>query len=232
MGLKHFFATFPTGSSNGFPFAMGVRIHGIAANEYTASGDAWNYIFPQCFTIHTPICVFESTGDAGLMATWEEDFAKWNSENLETLCAMSVPDTDIVMVHLDHPVVQLLDKKFLEFGTVAPSEQISNTPNWRQIPKTVFDSACRWLRDNILSKSSKTYDLSQLSINIGKIDGTKFTELSPSVFTKMSITGSESVTDMNDKKTKYANILVQMPYTIDIKLSLQYRLSMTGVTVY
>jgi len=26
------------------------------------------------------------------MATWEEDFAKWNSENLETLCAMSVPD--------------------------------------------------------------------------------------------------------------------------------------------
>ena len=211
---------------------MGVRIHSIAANEYTASGEAWNYIFPQNFTLQTPICVFESTGDAGLMATWEEDFAKWNSENLETLCAMSVPDTDIVMVHLDHPVVQLLDKKYQDFGTVAPTEQISNTPNWRQIPRNVFNNACSWLRDNILSKSSKTYDLSQLNITIGKIDGTKFTELTPSAFSKMTITGSENVSDMNDQKTQYANILIQMPYTIDIKLSLQYRLSMSGVTVY
>jgi len=50
---------------------MGIRIHGITANEYTATGDAWNYIIPQKFTVHTPVCVFESTGDEGLMATWE-----------------------------------------------------------------------------------------------------------------------------------------------------------------
>jgi len=201
---------------------MGMRIHGITANEYTASGEAWNYIFPQKYTVHTPVCVFESTGDAGLMQTWEEDFARWNSENLETLCAMSVPDSDIVMVHLEHPVVQLLDKKFQEFGTVAPSEQISNTPNWRQIPRSVFDSACQWLRDNILSKSSKTYDLSQLTISIGKVDRSKFTDLTAGCFSDMTITGAENVNDMNDKKTKYANILVQMPFTIDLKISLQH----------
>jgi len=145
---------------------------------------------------------------------------------------MSVPDTEIVMVHLEHPVVQLLDKKFQDFGTVAPSDQVSNTPNWRQVPKNVFERACQWLRDNILSKSSKTFDLSQLTINIGKVDGSKFTDLTAGCFSDMKISGSENVADMNDKKTQYANILVQMPYTIDIKLSLQYRLSMNGTTMY
>ena len=166
------------------------------------------------------------------MATWEEDFAKWNAENLETLCAMAVPDTDIVMVHLEHPVVQLLDKKFQDFGTVAPSEQISNTPNWRQIPRGVFDRACQWLRDNILSKSSKTFDLSQLTLHISKIDGSKFTDLTAGCFKDMTFSGTENVSEMNEKKGKFANILVQMPFNIDIKLALHYRLSMSNNAMY
>lgn len=167
-----------------------------------------------------------------MMATWEEDFAKWNSENLETLCAMDVPDTDIVMVHLDHPVVQLLDKKFLEFNTIAPSAQLSNTPNWRQIPRNVFHRACQWLRDNILSKSSKTFDLSQLTLHVQKIDGSKFTDLSAGCFSDMQFVGTESVQEMNEKKEKFANIIVQMPFNIDIKLSLHYRLSMNNQIQY
>jgi len=220
------------GTQNGFPFPLGLRIHGIECNEYSITGEAWNYIFPQKSNIQVPVCIFESRGDESLMATWEEDFAKWNSENLETLCAMSVPDTDIVMVHLEHPVVQLLDKKFLEFNTVAPSAQLTNTPNWRQIPRNAFGKACQWLRDNILSKSSKTFDLSQLTIHISKIDGSKFTDLTAGCFSDMKITGSENVQEMNEKKESYANIIVQMPFNIDIKLSLHYRLSMNSQIMY
>jgi len=220
------------GTQNQFPFALGMRIHGIVPNEFSITGESWNYILPQKCHIQTPVCIFESRGDESLMATWEEDFAKWNSENLETLCAMMVPDTDIVMVHLEHPVVGLLDKKFLDFGTIAPSVQISNTPNWRQIPRSVFERACQWLRDNILSKSSKTFDLSQLTLHIAKIDGDKFTDLTPGCFCDMTITGSENVQDMNEKKEKYANIIVQMPFNIDIKLALHYRLSMNNQVMY
>jgi len=103
---------------------------------------------------------------------------------------------------------------------------VSTTPNWRQIPLSSFIKACQWLRDNILSKSSKTFDLSSLTLHISKIDGTKFIDLPPSSFTSMGITGYESVTDMNSKTTKYAIILVQMHFNIDIKISLHYRLSM------
>ena len=145
---------------------------------------------------------------------------------------MDVPDTDIVMVHLEHPVVQLLDKKFLEFGTIAPSSQLSNTPNWRQIPRQVFHRACQWLRDNILSKSSKTFDLSQLTLHVQKIDGSKFTDLSAGCFSDMQFLGTESVQEMNEKKEKFANIIVQMPFNIDIKLSLHYRLSMNNQIHY
>jgi hypothetical protein len=220
------------GTNNGFPFPLGLRIHGIVPNEYSITGEAWNYILPQKCSIQLPVCIFESRGDESLMATWEEDFAKWNSENLETLCAMSVPDTDIVMVHLEHPVVQLLDKKFLEFGTVAPSAQLTNTPNWRQIPRNAFGKACQWLRDNILSKSSKTFDLSQLTLHISKIDGSKFTDLTAGCFSDMKILGTENVQDMNEKKETFANIVVQMPFTIDIKLALHYRLSMNSQIMY
>jgi len=67
------------------------------------------------------------------MATWEEDFAKWNFDNLETLSAMPVPDSDIIMVHLDHPVVGLLNKKFAEFGCHAhrpakPNSKLATNP--------------------------------------------------------------------------------------------------------
>jgi len=190
-----------------------MRIHGIVANEFSITGEAWNYILPQKCHVHTPVCIFESRGDENLMATWEEDFAKWNSENLETLCAMSVPDTDIVMVHLEHPVVKLLDKKFLEFGTLAPSSQLSNTPNWRQIPRSAFERACQWPRDNILSKSSKTFDLSQLTLHIAKIDGSKFTDLTAECFSDMVITGTESVQEMNEKKENSPTSLCRCPST-------------------
>lgn len=220
--------TIQGGTQNGFPFAIGMRIPGITPNEYSIDGEAWNYILPQRCSISTSVCIFESKGDEELMATWEEDFAKWNSENLETLCAMPVPDTDIVMVHLEHPVVQLLDKKWQEFDTEPPTNQQTNTPNWRQIRQTVFHSACAWLRNNILSKSSKTYDLSQFTVTINKIDGSKFTDLPASCFADMKIDGNEDVNSMNEKKNRYSNIIVQMPYTIDIKLCFQYRLSMVN----
>jgi len=216
-----------SGTHNGFPFPLGIRINNIKGNEFTMSGECWNYIIPQKCTISSPVCIFESKGDESLMATWEQDFAKWNSENLETLCAMPVPDSDIVMVHLDHPVVGLLDKKFAEFNCLAPTDQPSPTPNWRQIPLQAFQRACQWLRNNILSKSTKTFDLSSFTLYISKIDNSKFIDLAAGCFTDMTITGRESVGDMNTKKADYANILVQMPFNVDIKLCLQYRLSMT-----
>jgi len=46
------------GTSNGFAFPLGLRINGIVANEYTMSGDCWNYIIPQKCT--APRFVFSS----------------------------------------------------------------------------------------------------------------------------------------------------------------------------
>jgi len=101
----------------------------------------------------------------------------------ETLCTMVVPESDILMVHLQHPVVQLLDKKSEEFGTQPPTSQPTSTPNWRQIQRSVFQKACAWLRENILAKSSKTFDLSQMTINFGKTDKTNVNEM-PASFKK------------------------------------------------
>lgn len=211
------------GTKNSFPFPIGIHISGIRGTEYTTSGECFTYILPGRHTVHTPKCIFESHGDEELMSTWEEDFAKWNNDNLETLCAMIVPESDIVMVHLQHPVVQLLDKKSEMFGTQPPSSQPTTTPNWRQVQGSTFHTACSWLRENILAKSSKTFDLSQMTIHFGKTDKTDFKEIPASCFTEMEFTGDEDVETLNQKKSKYSNILMQKPYILDIKLSLEYR---------
>lgn len=212
------------GTSNSFPFPLGITISGIPGSEYTAEGENFSYIIPQKFEVKQNICIFESSGDEGLMKTWEDDFAKWNSDNLETLCAMHVPESDIVMVHMEHPVLQLLEKKHEEFGILPPSQQQSTTPNWRQIDNSTFSRACSWLRDNILSKSSKTFDMSQFMVSFSRINGAKFTDLPPSFFVDMPINGTESLAELTDIKNKYANVTVQRPFNIDIKISFEYRL--------
>jgi len=263
------------GSCNMFPFAMGIHIAGIPGCEYTGQGESFNYIMPARHVVQNPKCIFESFGDEKLMSDWEEDFAKWDTNNLgaacvcacvyvcvcvrvcvcacvcacvcvcvcvrawrcatarcltrcatcraETLCAMVVPESDIVMVHLQHPVVQLLDKKSEEFGTQPPTSQPTSTPNWRQIHRSVFQKACAWLRENILAKSSKTFDLSQVTINFGKTDKTNFNEMPASCFTDLNFTGEEDIDELNNKKNRYANIVMQKPYTLDLKIMLTYR---------
>ena len=212
------------GTSNSFPFPLGLKIGGIPNTEFTSEGDAFAYIIPQKFTLGTDICIFESIGDESLMKTWEEDFAKWNSDNLETLCAMRIPESESVLVHVEHPVAQLLEKKYADFNTTPPSQQMSTTPNWRQIDSHTFDRACAWLRDNILSKSSKTFDMSQLTVSIARPNNSKFTDLPPSFFVDMPIQGTESISELTDIQNKFANITIQRPFNIDIKLKFQFRL--------
>ena len=74
--------------------------------------------------------------------------------------------------------------------------------------------------------------MSQLTLHIQKIDGSKFTDLSAGCFSEMKILGTENVQEMNEKKETFANIVVQMPFNVDIKLSLHYRLSMNNQVVY
>lgn len=217
------------GTANSFPFPLGLKINNMPCNDHTMTGDSFNYILPSNFKVQNDICIFESSGDENLMQTWEEDFARWNSDNLETLCAMKVPDSDIVMVHLEHPVVQLLDKQYEKFGTVPPSGQRSDTLNWRQIQCMVFEKACVWLRDNILSKSGTSFDMTSINVQFSKIDNTKFTDLPPSFFLDMPLTGTEDITEITDIKNKFVNVQIQKPFSISIKLGFVYRLPTTDV---
>lgn len=213
------------GSANEFPFSIGIKVHGVPGMVFDETGQEWSFIFgPQTHLGHD-VPVFESSGDEKLMKSWEEEFPRWNVDNLETVCAMAVPDSEIVMTHVDHPVVQLLEKKFDEFGTEAPSRTQVTTPNWFNVNATVFANACRWLRENILKKSTKTFDFSQLTVSFGKTDTSKFTDLAPSCFRDMPLAPGQSVAAVNDSKIAYGNILVQRCFGLTVRLVLEYRLA-------
>ncbi len=90
--------------------------------------------------------------------------------------------------------------------------------------KAAFDSAAAWIRKEILSRSSKTFDLSQFSLTFSKIDGTKWTDLNPSCFVGMDFDSCENIDSLNELKSMFASVLMQKPHTISIKLGLKYRL--------
>ena len=213
------------GSQNQFPFSIGIKVHGVPGNVYDESGQQWSAILGPSSHFAQDMPIFESSGDEKLMKSWEEEFPRWNAENLETVCAMRVPDSDIVMTHVDHPVVQLLEKKHEEFGAEPPSRTQMTTPNWYNIASGVFNAACRWLRENILSKSTKTFDLSQLTVSFGKVDNSKFTDLAPSCFHDMPLEPGQGVAEINESKVAFGNILVQRCFGLTLRLTLEYRLA-------
>lgn len=212
------------GTRNTFPFAIGVRIQGFSPMEFSSSGDGFNFIIPQQTSISEPVLVFESFGDEKLQETWENEFAKWNIDNLDTLMAMIVPDSDVVLVHMDHPILQILEKRQDLFGNAASVFTASSTPNWRHVQKSAFDNGSAWIKSNILNKSSRTFDFSQLNVSFAKIDGSKFTELSPSCFVDMNFEEIEDVESLNSMKENWANIVMQRPFLLDLKLSMRYKL--------
>jgi hypothetical protein len=224
--------TVQPGTENQLPVAIGIQITGFPGYEFGENGERWNYIMPANFQVSTPTPIFQSNGDEKLMSTWERDFAKWNTSNLETLLVMALPDSEVVLVHLDHPVTKFLDKRAEETGTLPPGVQPATTPNWRQISTSLFQSSCLWIRENILSKSSRTYDMSTLRVLYDRVDSKKFSTLSPSCFAEMPLTGTETVEVINEQKTRYANLIMQKPFSVNLKISFEFRLGVPEQNVF
>lgn len=219
--------TIDPGTKNTFPFPIGIRITNLQGSEYSTDGERWMYVIPANTTIQYPQVVFESHGDENLQKTWEDEFAKFDINNLDTLMAMDVPDSDVMLVHTEHPVLQMLERKKADFGVVGSASSVSSTPNWRHVNKNVFQSGSQWIKTNILAKSSKIVDLTQLSVVFGRVDSTKFTDLSPNVFSGINVEELGGIDEANAWKQNFGNIIVQKPFNLEIKLGLRYRLTMS-----
>ena len=215
------------GTKNTFPFPIGIRIQGFPMTEFSASGDAYSFILPANTEPSNPILIFESHGDEKLQQTWENDYKKWNMTNLDTLLAMRVPDSDVMLVHNDHPVLQILERRQDLFGVSAAQFTASSTPNWKHIQQSAFDAGSMWIKSNILNKSSRTFDMSQLTVTFSKIDNSKFTDLSPGVFANMNFDDIETPTaeGLNELKSQFANVIMQRPFLLDLKLGFRYRIN-------
>ena len=213
------------GTRNQFPFPLGIRIQNLPANEYSQTGDAFSYIIPANTTVQTPCLIFEAYGDEKLQQTWEAEYHKWNQDNLDTLMAMPVPESDVILVHTEHPVLQILEKRQDLFGAGAAVFHTSTTPNWRHVQQSAFKQGSDWIRKNIFSNAQQTCDMSQLTVTMSKTDGTKFTDLSPACFVNMNFDEIESAAELNTLKQNFANIVMQRPACVDIKIGLKYKFS-------
>ena len=90
--------------------------------------------------------------------------------------------------------------------------------------KTAFEAASKWIKENILTKSSRTFDLSQLDVVFSKIDNSKMTDLPPSCFEDMPFDEIENLEDLNELKANFANVVMQRPFTFSLKIGIQYRI--------
>lgn len=216
--------TLEPGSTNEFPFALGVRIEGVPGTEFNVDGHDYNAILPAGFAVHSPLTVFETHGDEELFAEWEKDFGRWTLANLETFLVMPMPDTDVMMVHADHPVVQFLQKRPDVFGNIEFMAPNPTAPAWVSCSRKVFQDGASWIRNNILLKSSQTFDLSKLTVSFQRLDARSFAAVTPTCYGQMPRpTPGAAVKDIQEYKKVWEEWVVQHPFSLSLRIGIHFR---------
>jgi hypothetical protein len=125
----------------------------------------------------------------------------------------------------DHPVLQILERRPDYFKVGVQTMTASSTPNWKHVQQSAFDTASKWIKENILTKSSRTFDLSQVDVVWSKTDSnSKMTDLPPSCFEDMPFDEIENLEDLNELKANFTNVVMQRPFTLSLKVGIQYRI--------
>ena len=156
--------TVECGTVNNFPFPIGVRISNFPAQEFSSSGEGFSYIIPAKHSIPVSLPIFESHGDETMQATWDQEYSKWTIDNLDTLMAMTVPESDVMLVHLEHPVLQILERRPDYFKVGVQTMTASSTPNWKHVQVFFWDDHDIFCRISVASLTNGIRFLSQPSM--------------------------------------------------------------------
>jgi hypothetical protein len=224
---------------NGFPLPLGVSISCVPSRECTRTGAAYAFSTLPEVTNTTPLVIYQNEHSTHESMSWRAQYPEFNVNNLESHGVLNVQGENFVFVAKTHPVIDLLriNKDILN-ADIDTQALIDDC--WYKVTKQVMSTCCQQLKTKVLNKVG-TVDLNQLSVQISRLDGIHWLEMSENdeLFSKIpthlttALTRPEdiSVDDwhvMQAKRkedlTTAANILIKTPYSFHARIKIEFEL--------
>ena len=158
-----------------FPFAMGATISCVPPSEVTDLGDMYAYTVLPNSKLSAPQTVYESDPLANENPVWRQNYAQWNTHNLEKEGVIDVPNQPYVFVHMAHPVVGLLRHNADLIGCDIDKQPKIESQYFR-VTRQVLATCCQTLRKSILSKM-QTQDLNMFSLQLHRLNAAAWDDL-------------------------------------------------------
>jgi hypothetical protein len=164
--------------------------------------------------------------------------------NLDTHGVLNVQGENFVFVSKAHPVIDLLrlNKDILN-ADIDTQPLIDD--QWFKVTKQVMSTCCQQLKSKVLSKVG-TCDLNQLSLQLSRLDGIHWVNMSEDdeLFSKIpshisapavrseGMTTEEWMKHQTERKEKFteaANALLKQPFSFHARLQIEFELMPTAV---
>jgi hypothetical protein len=225
---------------NGFPLPLGVSISCVPSRECTRTGAAYAFSTLPEVTNTTPQVIYQNEASTHESMSWRAQYPEYNVNNLDTHGVLNVQGENFVFVSKAHPVIDLLriNKDILnaDIDTQALIDDM-----WYKVTKQVMSTCCNQLKTKVLSKVG-TVDLNQLSVQISRLDGIHWLEMSENdeLFSKIPAhlttavprpAEGESVEEWQtlqakrkEELTTAANNLIKKPYSFHARIQIEFEL--------
>lgn len=231
-------------TKNDFPVPLGVSMSCVPNRECTRTGAAYAFSCLPETTNTTPLIIYQNEASTNESLAWRAQYPEYNINNLDTHGVLNVQGESFVFVSKTHPVIDLLrlNKDILN-ADIDMQPLIDD--QWLKVTKQVMATCCQQLKTKVLNKVG-TCDLNQLSVQLSRMDGIHWVELSENdeLFSKIpahlttQALRNENVTDhewmetqekLKHEFTAAANMLIKKPFSFHARIQLEFELIPTSV---
>lgn len=223
---------------NEFPVSLGVHVSCVPNKECTRTGHAYAFSTLPENTNSTPLIVFENETSTHESMAWRQQYPDYTANNLDTHGVLDVQNQGFVFVSKSHPIIELLRANKSVLNADIDQQQLIDD-QWYKVTKQVMYTCCNKLKSQVLNRVG-TCDLNQLQLQIQRLDGMQWIEMSdndellnkiPSHLMMQTDTGANKaeVEQLKTDFTKEYDSLLKKPYAFHARLELHFEIIPTVV---
>lgn len=212
---------------------VSVSIDGIPPKEFTVNGDGSSVFLLGSGRVTEPQEIFNLSGNTELGMAWMKQYPQYTNSNLDVEGVMFLTGASYYFVHEGHPAIHMLKANQDQLGVqISPDTLVDGT--WYKVDTEAFLFCVKALRENILQIAPSTFNLSTLTVRIGKPDGQRWLHLPPQVIDSIMpeniSLGQDSSTDSTQyQEAKIAAIqrYIDKPLFLTLRICIEYTLPET-----
>ena len=205
---------------------LSVHVDGLPPREYTCNGEGASLFLTGEGRVTQPQVIFSMSGNSELGLQWMRQFPRYTSENLETEGVMFLTGASYYFVHQDHPVIHFLKANEEQLGIVCLQEP-SLEGGWIRIDLESFVYTVRTLRETVLRNTPSTFNLTQLTVRIGKPDGQRWRQVCPQLIRSLlpeDVRESEDPEVLAEARQLVVKRYFDQPLFVTLRLCIEYAL--------